>query len=214
MENNLTNNQKIGNRIKEIRTTKFPEKLTQTEFAELFTPPLNRSAVKNWESGLNLPNNKRLRQIAEIGKVSLDYLLLGKTDNEENQVIEKESKGKGINEESVLDNVAIGKRIKEIRLNLSDKKTTLENFGKMLDLQADKAVVNKWEKGVNLPNKERLKQIAEIGNVSIEYLYFGINTKKVTEIIREIENNPVSNVGYFITQEQINELKKSINYIE
>lgn len=39
-------------------------------------------------------------------------------------------------------------------------------------------------------------------------------TKKVTEVIREIENNPVSNVGYFITQEQINDLKRSINHIE
>ncbi|PGR00889.1 transcriptional regulator, partial [Bacillus cereus] len=49
---------------------------------------------------------------------------------------------------------------------------TLEEFGKQI-LNANKSVVSKWEKGITVPNNERLAKIAEIGNVTIEYLLSG-----------------------------------------
>ncbi|PEV10281.1 transcriptional regulator [Bacillus thuringiensis] len=64
---------------------------------------------------------------------------------------------------------ALGQRIKLIRIKNG---MTLEEFGKQI-LNANKSVVSKWEKGITVPNNERLAKIAEIGNVTIEYLLSG-----------------------------------------
>lgn len=65
-------------------------------------------------------------------------------------------------------NKEIGLRINKIRL---DKGMTLDEFGKLFG--ASKSSVYGWEKGRNLPNKERLKQIAKIGDISISQLLKG-----------------------------------------
>lgn len=61
----------------------------------------------------------------------------------------------------------IGHRIQEIRLSSG---LTLEEFGKKFDPIANKSNVSKWEKGKAMPSPERLKIIAELGGVSIDYL--------------------------------------------
>ncbi|PFZ72327.1 transcriptional regulator [Bacillus toyonensis] len=61
---------------------------------------------------------------------------------------------------------ALGQRIKLIRIKNG---MTLEEFGKQI-LNANKSIVSKWERGNTIPNNERLAKIAEIGNVTIEYL--------------------------------------------
>lgn len=73
----------------------------------------------------------------------------------------------------IIDNKAVGKRIKEIRTSRFEKKITLEEFGKLLSPPAIRPLVSKWEKGLNLPNEDRLKQIAKIGNVTTDYILFG-----------------------------------------
>ena len=40
-------------------------------------------------------------------------------------------------------------------------------------LKTSKASVNNWEKGVNLPNKQRLKKIAELGGITVNELLYG-----------------------------------------
>ncbi len=72
-----------------------------------------------------------------------------------------------------IDTKEVGKRIKSIRLNLSSKKVSLEEFGRLFDPVATKATVSKWERGQYLPNNERLFKIAEIGNVTTDYILFG-----------------------------------------
>jgi len=62
----------------------------------------------------------------------------------------------------------VGQRIKSIRLSLGD---SMESFGKRLN--TSKASVNNWEKGVNLPNSERLKKIADLDNITINELLYG-----------------------------------------
>lgn len=59
----------------------------------------------------------------------------------------------------------IGSRIKKIRL---EKGMTLEEFGKLFD--TSKSNVSMWEKGRSLPNPERMKQIAKIGDTTISEL--------------------------------------------
>lgn len=68
-----------------------------------------------------------------------------------------------------LNKINIGKRIKEIRKSGS---WTLEEFGELI-FKASKGTVSHWEKGSYLPNKERIKQIANIGNVSLNWLMYG-----------------------------------------
>lgn len=62
-------------------------------------------------------------------------------------------------------NYATGKMIKDIRSNLGDD---LEKFGNRLDPPAAASLVSRWERGVNLPNSSRLKQIADIGQIDIK----------------------------------------------
>ncbi|EJQ49663.1 hypothetical protein IEE_00787 [Bacillus cereus BAG5X1-1] len=61
---------------------------------------------------------------------------------------------------------ALGQRIKLIRIKNG---MTLEEFGKQI-LNANKSIVSKWERGITVPNNERLAKIAEVGNVTIDYL--------------------------------------------
>lgn len=67
-------------------------------------------------------------------------------------------------------NIEIGARIKDIRISLG---LTMKEFGKKFDPPASDSIVSRWERGVNLPNNERLKRIAELGNVPVLYLLEG-----------------------------------------
>ncbi|APZ49073.1 hypothetical protein BW721_04890 [Jeotgalibaca sp. PTS2502] len=64
---------KVGRRIFDIRTKLD---LTQTEFGEM-VDGAKKGIVSRWESGLNLPNRKRLDIIADAGGISVDELLYG-----------------------------------------------------------------------------------------------------------------------------------------
>ncbi|WP_240628327.1 helix-turn-helix domain-containing protein [Macrococcoides goetzii] len=63
----------------------------------------------------------------------------------------------------------VGRRIKSIRLK---KGFNMREFGERLDNASD-SIVSRWEKGKTLPNSNRLKKIAEIGEVSIDELLYG-----------------------------------------
>lgn len=72
-----------------------------------------------------------------------------------------------------IDKKAVGMRISQIR---KSKGLTLEEFGKLVD-NAGKSIVSKWERGITVPNNERLKRISEIANVSTTYLTTGKYTE-------------------------------------
>lgn len=88
-------------------------------------------------------------------------------------------------------NYEVGKRIKNIRLQLG--KTTAD-FGYLVG-KASGSLVSRWERGVNLPNNERLKRIAEIGDMSVADLLFGeesIDNRLKDAIKTHIEDFPFS----------------------
>lgn len=68
--------EKIGTRIRNIRITLNK---TMVEFGEMLSPdePVAQSIISRWERGISVPNNDRLKKIAEIGNVSTYYLLTG-----------------------------------------------------------------------------------------------------------------------------------------
>lgn len=66
-------NHSISERIKTIRKKLG---LNQTDFGNMIDEA-HKGLVSRWESGINLPNNKRLKLIAELGGVSVNELLYG-----------------------------------------------------------------------------------------------------------------------------------------
>ncbi|OOV36873.1 hypothetical protein BS756_08010 [Staphylococcus sp. MB371] len=82
------------------------------------------------------------------------------------------------------DNIKIGHRIKHIRLKDGE---TQEEFGKYFS--ASKGNVATWEKGISLPNKSRIKSIAEKGNCSISYLLYGSYEELIKGLINDYFEN-------------------------
>lgn len=68
-----------------------------------------------------------------------------------------------------IDKELVGSRIKMLR---SEKGMTQEEFGALIS-DAHKSLVSKWEKGQSLPNNERIKKIAELGNITVDELLYG-----------------------------------------
>lgn len=65
---------KIGQRINVLRLSKG---LTMNEFGSLIDSNVKSGTVTNWESGKNAPNKKRLKRIADLFGISVDFLLNG-----------------------------------------------------------------------------------------------------------------------------------------
>ena len=66
------------------------------------------------------------------------------------------------------DKEKIGQRIKSIRLKLG---MTTKDFGTLLN--ATDSNVSSWEKGRTSPNPERLRNIAKLGNMTVDELLYG-----------------------------------------
>lgn len=47
-----------------------------TEFAQLIDAKAKSGTVSNWETGKNLPNNRRLKRISELGGVDLGKMII------------------------------------------------------------------------------------------------------------------------------------------
>lgn len=71
-------NKVIGSRIKSIRKEAG---MTTEEFANIFNPPASKGTVSKWENGHYLPNNTRLKKIAELGNTTVDKLLYGEINS-------------------------------------------------------------------------------------------------------------------------------------
>lgn len=63
----------------------------------------------------------------------------------------------------------IGYSIKLIRKQLG---LTMEEFGDLFDPPASQSIVSRWEKGVSVPNNQRMKRISELGNTTVADLIF------------------------------------------
>lgn len=83
-ESRETMKEEIGNRIKLIRKNLG---LSMEDFGKLFTPKASKGVVSNWENNYNLPNNERLKKIAELGNVTTSYLLEGDIKVNFNEIV-------------------------------------------------------------------------------------------------------------------------------
>lgn len=107
-----------------------------------------------------------------------------------------------------LDKEAIGLRISSIR---KKQGLTLEEFGKRV-LDAGKSNVSKWERGLTIPSNERIKKIAEMGDVTTDYLIHGDLTdflfRNFTDFLPENEKALSKMFPGYLLIEFANELKK------
>lgn len=96
----------------------------------------------------------------------------------------------------MVNNTEVGNKIREIRMSKGD---TLEEFGiriaRTLEISSEKAPsksnVSRWEAGSSLPNKKRIKAIADIGQISVDDLLYGdLNTQVPVddELINKFES--------------------------
>lgn len=83
----------------------------------------------------------------------------------------------------ITKNIELGNRIKAIRMKLGKNQT---EFGNMFDPPAPKGAVSRWEHGGS-PNKKRLKKIADLGGISVEFLVNGAPSLTLAEI-KELSN--------------------------
>lgn len=77
----------------------------------------------------------------------------------------------------------IGKRIRRIRQNLG---MTLEEFGKLFG--TSKSIVYRWENGTSLPNPERLKNIAKIGDKTVDEILYGNLGEYLTSLLHGLSD--------------------------
>ena len=88
-----------------------------------------------------------------------------------------------IDMQSKRDLQIVGQRIKDIREKLG---LTMAEFAKQIDPSgnAKSGTVSNWEHGRNAPNIQRLKRVAELGNVPIEYVQGKTNDSEGWETIQ------------------------------
>jgi len=85
-----------------------------------------------------------------------------------------------------VDKKAVGLRIKSIRIS---RGFNMEEFGKLVN-NTSKGAVNNWEKGINLPNAERLSIIARLGDISVNELLYGDLINYVYSLAEDFKQNP------------------------
>ncbi|WP_143448956.1 helix-turn-helix domain-containing protein [Limosilactobacillus reuteri] len=106
----------------------------------------------------------------------------------------------------MIDKKALGQRIKAIRLRLG---LTMEEFIERIDNKPGRGrsgTVNNWETGKNAPNKQRLKKIAELGGVSVEYLINGsrLSVANIKKLAKKIEREDQ------LTNEEISQVNEAL----
>lgn len=106
---------------------------------------------------------------------------------------------------------AVGSRIKFIRIGLG---MTTDEFGKLFNPIAHRAIVSNWELGKNLPNSKRLDTIAELGNTTVQellkeddYINVGYMIKELRDSYRETQQQFADRIG--ISRTYLNDLENN-----
>lgn len=103
----------------------------------------------------------------------------------------------------------VGLRIKAIR---QERGMNLEEFGKLFNVS--KSNVSHWESGNTLPNSERLKAIAKIGDMTVDELLYGkLEEQAFTKLIKSVlGEDEVRKFHSFITHNILDTSRSKNNY--
>ena len=107
--------------------------------------------------------------------------------------------------------IEVGNRIRNIRLGLG---LTTEEFGKLFDEPAAQSIISRWEVGKSVPNANRIKKIAELGNVTVQellkeddYINVGYAIKELRDSYRETQQQFAYRIG--ISRTYLNDLENN-----
>lgn len=155
-----------GERIKDIRLEHgYSLKDFGIEIGKrLDSDRVKESIISRWENNISLPNNERLKVIAELG---------------------------GIPVKDLVSTHSVGERIKRIREELG---ISMSDFALLIDDKAKSGTVANWETGKNLPNRKRLNRIAELGNTTVNQLLNTnpLSDYSIDELLKELEHRGIS----------------------
>ena len=110
---------------------------------------MSRATVSRWESGNIKPNSQRLREIAKIGNVTVEFLVEGDntTPEEATKLLDKiVNQSESVNEKDE-------KRLNEIQLELKQKLRLHDNIEKSNDNRRKVHLLNDLQSEVSVLNK-------------------------------------------------------------
>lgn len=143
--------EKFHEKLKKLRKEKG---LTQQEVADLVH--VDRVRITNWENGKREPNFENLSMLACIFDVSIDFLL------SENLEVSKERYLKFKKEKKKV----FSERLKELRLK---KGLTQTELGEKVGVKQN--TFTNWENGKREPSYEKLEKLADLLDVSLDWLF-------------------------------------------
>ena len=146
--------EKFHEKLKMLRKEKG---FTQQKVADLVN--VSRVRYTNWECGKREPTYENLSMLACIFDVSIDYLLSDYLEKSKERYLKiKES-------ELMKTSNIFPQRLKELRLK---KVLTQTELGKKLGVK--QSTFTNWENGKREPNFETLIKLADLLEVSVDFL--------------------------------------------
>ena len=121
-------------------------------------------AEKAEEIYLNADKIISVRQFSDFSEIDFEYLNGWNSWKVQETVEEIQY----LLEDKLINKPRVGVRIKDIRM---EKGMTTKEFGALFG--ASDSNVTSWEKGRTLPNKERLKNIADLAGITVQKLLEG-----------------------------------------
>jgi len=79
-----------------------------------------------------------------------------------------------------IDKKELGRRIRGIRIS---RGFTLEEFGEFF--KAGKSNVSQWERGLSIPNADRIYKISKFANITVDELLYG-NNQDIEELYKKL----------------------------
>ncbi len=87
----------------------------------------------------------------------------------------------------------------------------MEEFGKKFKHEAHKSIVSKWEKGLTKPSNERLKEIADLGKISVNQLLYGDFLGELQSITSEEIIHILNDNNLDVTESELISLTSSVS---
>lgn len=87
----------------------------------------------------------------------------------------------------------------------------MEEFGNKFNSKAHKSIISKWEKGLTKPSNERLKEIADLGKISVNQLLYGDFLGELQSITNEEIRNILNDNNLDITESELISLTSSVS---
>lgn len=155
-ETSFLKNEELNEVVKNLIQYQQVNGITKKEMAEL--TGIDSSTLTKIITGKRKPSTTIIKKI--------NHLFSDSSENMAQKITIEE----GVNTFPKVDKEKMGARIYKIRKNRDE---SLAKFGKQLTTVSGKNVVTRWEKGINIPDIEKLMNIAYLGKTTVPYLLYG-----------------------------------------